>query len=202
MNREIPLPELSHIERYYHYASLFSTPECHELIRLAESKDMQEGTIGIGQNQAPRLDHDYRTVHTARILFEDAPWAFDRLIQKVMGVNSEWKFDLCGLREDIGIMRYTPATEGKPHGHYRWHQDFGGGIYSQRKISVVGLLTRPCDFEGGELMISGDRGIETTSLNQQGDVVMFPSWTPHCVTDVTKGTRYSLVAWVSGPRFR
>jgi PKHD-type hydroxylase len=33
-------------------------------------------------------------------------------------------------------------------------------------------------------------------------ITLFPSWSLHRVTPVTKGTRYSLVAWVSGPRFR
>jgi predicted 2-oxoglutarate/Fe(II)-dependent dioxygenase YbiX len=31
---------------------------------------------------------------------------------------------------------------------------------------------------------------------------MFPSWTPHCVSNITRGTRYALVAWVHGTPFR
>jgi PKHD-type hydroxylase len=33
-------------------------------------------------------------------------------------------------------------------------------------------------------------------------MTLFPSFVLHRVTPVTKGTRYSLVAWVSGPPFK
>lgn len=202
MCREIPLPELPHIERYYHYSRVFSPPECAELIRIAESHGMEQGSIGVGMGQTPKVELAYRAVHTARVFEHEAPWAFQRLIKHTLMVNQAWGFNLNGLFEDIGIMRYVPPHSDRPPGHYNWHQDFGGGKYSQRKISIVSLLVPPSDFEGGQLKIHADRGEEVTSLNEQGDMVMFPSWTPHCVTDVTAGVRYTLVAWVSGPRFR
>lgn len=200
--RAIPLPELSHIERYYHYAQLFSAPECAELIRLAENAEMAPGSIGIGLGQEPAVDLTYRCVHTARIRHDQAPWAFTRLIERVAACNTQWNFSLQGLYEDIGIMRYAAPSHDKPAGHYRWHQDFGGGRFAHRKISIVGLLNPPAAFDGGELRLFADRGEEVVSLQAQGDTVLFPSWTPHCVTDVTRGTRYTLVAWVTGERFR
>ena len=33
------------------------------------------------------------------------------------------------------------------------------------------------------------------------EIVFFPSWMPHMVTPVTKGTRKTLVGWVHGPDF-
>lgn len=200
--RHIPLPELPHIERYYHYARAFSPPECDELIRLAENQAMAPGSIGIGMGQQPQVDMQYRMVHTARIHRQAAPWAFDKLIEKIVAVNTQWNFNLQGLYEDIGVMRYLAPHDGQPAGHYRWHQDFGGGKFCQRKISIVGLLSEPAAFRGGDLRIFADRGEERASLNERGDLVLFPSWTPHCVADVTEGVRYSLVAWVSGERFR
>ena len=35
-----------------------------------------------------------------------------------------------------------------------------------------------------------------------GDVLLFPSFTQHQITPITKGIRYSLVSWVSGPPWR
>jgi len=35
-------------------------------------------------------------------------------------------------------------------------------------------------------------------IKEQGSVVIFPSFTFHRVTPVTKGTRYSLVSWSVG----
>jgi PKHD-type hydroxylase len=199
--REILPPELPHFEPYYHYAGLFSPPECAELIALAEAQIMQPGTIGNGANQQPVLDESYRCVRTAKIVPEACPWVFTKLKQYTQWVNQEYRFDLSGFYEDVGIMRYDAPDGEHPAGHYRWHQDFGGGVYSRRKISIVGLLSNPADFEGGELRMF-TQGESRVSLNAQGDTVFFPSWVPHCVTDITKGRRYALVAWVSGARFR
>lgn len=198
--RVILPPELPHFEKYYRYAACFSPPECAELIKMAEAKGMVPGTIGNGANSVPQIDPAYRQVMTARILPEDAQWAFDNLIQKVTWANAEYRFNLHGMYEDIGIMRYDEPTAEQPAGHYRWHQDFGGGIYSRRKISIVSLLSSPTDFTGGELHLFNESD-QAADLSQQGDMVMFPSWTSHCVTEVTKGQRYSLVAWVAGKRF-
>lgn len=201
MTRSILPPELPHFEKYYRYAACFSPPECAELIRLAEAKGMTPGSIGNGLGSIPHVDTAYRQVVTARLTPDDAQWAFDNLIQKTTWANVEYKFDLHGLYEDIGIMRYDEPSAEQPAGHYNWHQDFGGGVFSRRKISIVGLLSSPTDFIGGELHLFNESDA-VADLSQQGDMVMFPSWTPHCVTDVSHGVRYSLVAWVSGARFR
>lgn len=193
--------EKPHFEKYYRYERCFSPPECAELIRLAEAKIMTPGTVGNGLAQEPVLDPTYRQVMTARITPEDAQWAFDRLIERTTWANAAYEFNLNGLYEDIGVMRYNEPQAEQPAGHYKWHQDFGGGVYSRRKVSIVGLLSSPADFTGGELRLFNESD-QAANLSAQGDIVMFPSWTPHCVTPIITGVRYSLVAWVSGPRFR
>lgn len=199
--RAILPAEKPHFENYYRYERCFSAPECAELIRLAEASIMAPGTVGNGLAQEPVLDPSYRQVMTARITPADAQWAFDRLIEKTAWANSAYEFNLNGLYEDIGVMRYNEPVAEQPAGHYKWHQDFGGGVYSRRKVSIVGLLSSPADFTGGELHLF-NAGDVAANLSHQGDMVMFPSWTPHCVTPIREGVRYSLVAWVSGPRFR
>jgi PKHD-type hydroxylase len=169
---------------------------------MAERSGFSPGSIGIGTHQQPRVDTNYRMVGCAQITAEQAPWLFDRVRERCEWVNREWKFDIHGLYEEIGIMKYDCAAPDSPAGHYHWHQDFGGGPYSRRKISIVSLLSNPADFRDGELRCFADQGEHRMSLNEQGDMVLFPSWLPHCVTPVNEGRRYSLVAWVSGPRFR
>ena len=39
-------------------------------------------------------------------------------------------------------------------------------------------------------------------IMKKGSIIVFPSFFTHRVAPVTKGTRLSLVAWVSGPLFR
>ena len=43
---------------------------------------------------------------------------------------------------------------------------------------------------------------ECKEIRPQGSIVVFPSFVYHCVTPVTKGTRYSLVNWMCGAPFR
>jgi PKHD-type hydroxylase len=56
------------------------------------------------------------------------------------------------------------------------------------------------DFEGGNFEIGGEH-IKTPRC-EEGSIIVFPSYTPHRVTPVTKGIRYSVVTWFVGPPFR
>ena len=73
-----------------------------------------------------------------------------------------------------------------------------------RKISVSAILND--DYEGGELLFSTiekDSTVKITNIKaRKGDLVIFPSFIEHKVAPVTKGTRYSIVAWYGGPPFK
>jgi PKHD-type hydroxylase len=68
----------------------------------------------------------------------------------------------------------------------------------QRKLSAVLMLSDQNDYEGGELEI---RDVDPIKLNQ-GSIIIFPSPLFHRVKEVTKGNRFSAVAWAVGPAFR
>ena len=53
------------------------------------------------------------------------------------------------------------------------------------------------DYEGGELTLFNRDAVP----KDRGHAVAFTSFYPHSVSPVTKGTRYSLVAWAVGPKF-
>ena len=84
--------------------------------------------------------------------------------------------------------------------YYGWHVDGNGvtPIPNQqnivRKISVSVILND--DYTGGELDFKDADPYYTT-----GSVIMFPSYYLHRVKPVKTGTRYSLVAWITGPKF-
>ena len=48
----------------------------------------------------------------------------------------------------------------------------------------------------------GEQFYECKEIRPQGSIIIFPSFTYHCVTPITKGTRYSLVLWTLGDAFR
>ena len=59
-------------------------------------------------------------------------------------------------------------------------------------------LTLNDDYEGGDLIL-----YSTGTVKQEtGSMVFFPSFLPHEVRPVTKGTRYSLVLWFLGNPWR
>lgn len=87
---------------------------------------------------------------------------------------------------------------------YTQHSHYVGKV---RKLSVTINLTDPNDYDGGDLKFDygnhADMETETClDAREQGSVIVFPSFQHHCVTPVTRGTRYSLVLWVLGEPWR
>lgn len=126
----------------------------------------------------------------------DTAWVFDILGDVASSLNAQYfRFDLTGFGEGLQLTNYDQAE----HGMYGWHQDYNAKI--SRKLSLVLQLTDPADYEGGnlEVMVQGE---PIRVKKQRGLIAAFPSYVLHQVTPVVKGSRQSLVAWVSGPAFR
>jgi PKHD-type hydroxylase len=194
----------------WHAQPFLSGPECRELIQVG-NRNLGLGMIGNGSNDGFKLDKGYRCVLT-RALFQEVDkvdWLFER-IYSLVGLANEahFRFDLTDIEEGAQFLRYDePATAADPPGHYKWHQDFGGGRSSLRKLSLVVQLSDPADYDGCELRLFTDQDFaphapDGLPVKSQGDAVLFPSWTPHMVSPITRGTRYALAAWVCGPQFR
>ena len=77
-----------------------------------------------------------------------------------------------------------------------------------RKISLTLNLSEPTSYEGGNLLFDfsehshKERFHECLNARNQGSLIIFPSFIPHCVTPVTSGKRYSLVLWSLGEPFK
>lgn len=91
----------------------------------------------------------------------------------------------------------TPFTE---------YDDFDNKV---RKLSVTINLSTENSYEGGNLKfdlgphhLKKERYLECTQIRPRGSMIVFPSFSYHQVTPVTKGTRYSLVIWFLGRPFR
>ena len=76
-----------------------------------------------------------------------------------------------------------------------------------RKLSVTISLSDPLTYKGGNLRFDlgphsdGERYHLCTEIRPRGSIIVFPSHVYHQVTPVTRGTRYSLVAWNIGKPF-
>lgn len=194
---------------YVWFPSILSPPECEGLSQVAESRPLQSGSIGNGTDHDARVVDTYRKVETSQLLPGDElcgvnlNWLFERVRDKVIWANNNhYQFDLHGLWQQINYLKYKAASRpDEVPGHYDAHQDFGGGESSQRKLSVVIQLSKPEDYDGCRLLLHNENEYDPGRVNQ-GDMIVFPSWTVHRVTDITRGERRALVSWVSGPPFR
>ena len=102
--------------------------------------------------------------------------------------------------------------------YYGWHTDSSGWYYEKekqngliRKLSVTVSLSDPEDYEGGLLEFdtriqdepNGKSNIvPCKQILPKGSICVFPSFTHHRVSPVTKGKRLSLVQWNLGPEWR
>ena len=190
----IPQPTRSENTSYSVHKELFSREECKEIIELHKSIEKQPATIGA---RDPKLSHDKARRSSELYWIEwnaNLTPLFDRIVNNVFCSNQKWwGFGLAGLNEPLQLTHY----KAKDNGHYTWHEDWSEAPgFSHRKLSGVILLSD--DFEGGkfEFLHQGVPAEMTV-----GSMILFPSFRTHRVNKVTKGERWSLVFWVSGPPF-
>jgi hypothetical protein len=89
---------------------------------------------------------------------------------------------------DIEILKY------EENGFYTWHTDHCAEI--PRTMSCILLLNN--DYEGGNLCFRNPDGSNEMEVEVKSNrMIIWPSnfLFPHTVKPVTKGTRYSVVAW-------
>jgi len=181
------------IEPYAWWDGAFTEKQLDHLQNEAK-KSGQEATVGIGRD-APINESIRRSELNWIPNSPETEGIFNTLGRVVSKLNAQWYgFDLVGFGERLQLTNYDERKEGM----YGWHQDFGAEV--SRKLSVVVQLTDPSEYEGGNLELMASNVIKIKK--QRGLIVVFPSWTLHQVTPVVKGSRQSLVAWISGPDFK
>ena len=154
---------------------------------------LTEGRLGTGTGNTG--------IRRSRVAFIDKEgqhgWLYARFWETAQVLNQQ----CFGVRIDcvegnVQLARYESAD----HGFYDWHTDFSD-LAPLRKVSISVQLSRPEDYAGGDLEFRF-RGQPHQAERTRGTLIAFPSFTLHRVTPVTRGTRWSLVAWICGPRWR
>ena len=91
---------------------------------------------------------------------------------------------------------YKSGTE------YSWHID-SSAKDPVRDIKLTALLNLSEEnYEGGELLLFRGWEIICKEFNEPGTAIIFPSFTNHKVTKITKGSRNTLALWMPVPKFR
>jgi len=184
-------PYSEKIESWAWWEDAFNDQELNWLQQKAKEAN-NPGMVRAG------LNLDYRRSNVSWLNKDsECSWVFERLANVVSSLNASYfRFNLTGFGEALQLSNYHASNQGtyKPHADLNFE-----GI--SRKLSLVLQLSDPTDYEGGNLQLFlGDEPVNVPK--NRGSIVVFPSWTLHQVTPVTKGTRQSLVSWVTGPPFK
>jgi PKHD-type hydroxylase len=128
---------------------------------------------------------------------EKYQWLYRRIWEVAAECNRLFfSVDISGVEGAIQLARYASSDAG----FYTWHTDFADTA-PLRKISISIQLSSSEDYEGGDLELLF-REAPVALDRTRGTLLAFPSFALHRVTPVTRGTRWSLVAWINGPRWR
>ena len=195
---------------FYHLPRAIPAHECEDIIEYGKSLNPTEGKTSSSDNMLSseeKKEHNEK-IRRSKTVFISDTWLKKDLSSIVDYANKSWKFDL-SFEEDVQF------TEYEPRGHYTWHNDSIKNPMNlknmQRKLSMSVQLSKPEDYEGGDLRFNL-RGLDSHNADtvispppefkQQGSIVIFPSFLWHKVEPITSGKRYSLVMWTLGEQWK
>jgi len=201
-----------------YFENYFTPEECDILTLKCLNKGLKDGLEEgkVGGSSDGRKDTNIRQVKLCNIYIEEMRDIFAKLISAVDAANKKWfnNIDITNL-EYIQFMQYDTNSGG----FYTEHQDVmylegdkaqspeGEEVDLHRKISFSLQLSDSSEYDDCNLILnrtdcegSGRPDIET--VRQKGTLLVFPSFLRHSVTPITRGTRYSIVGWVTGPTWR
>ena len=195
---------------FYHLPSAIPSHLCEDIILFGKSLNPKESKTGASKDM---LSSEEKQRHSQNIRNSKTEWIKDSWVLRELSpfinyANKSWKFNITRY-EDIQF------TEYQPRGHYNWHNDSIKNPMNlknmQRKLSMSVQLSKPKDYEGGDLKFNL-RGLDSQNgdtamspppeFKQQGSIVVFPSFLWHKVEPITKGIRYSLVMWAIGENWK
>tara|TARA_Y100001973_G_C5202944_1_gene339201 strand:- start:3514 stop:4155 length:642 start_codon:yes stop_codon:yes gene_type:complete len=210
--------------KYYYWYFQSALPEsfCNDLIKYGNEKKEETALTGGYQAKSDKGEilsekelKDLKKKRNSNVVWLSEPWIYSEIhpyvhqANKNAGWNFEWDYsEACQF------------TKYKKDQYYGWHCDSWEEPYDNlenknfhgkiRKLSVTCVLSKPEDYEGGELEFDfgsnePDKKHHTricTEIKSQGSLVIFPSFVQHRVKPVTKGTRYSLVIWSLGQPYK
>jgi PKHD-type hydroxylase len=178
-------------KKVFWYESVFTDEEVQSIKRLAEKIKLQDAVV---------MQEKYKDVRKSSVAWIDAnadsEWLYKKLVDVVFHANSvNFNLNLVGF-EMLQFTFYDSSVKG----FYGTHVDtFSQPInYLNRKLSFSVQLSDPSEYDGGELFIEPiNEKIEAKKT--KGSIIFFESTERHQVMPVTRGSRYALVGWVSGP---
>jgi len=180
--------------------SAFDSTECNRIIDSA--KNFKQGGIQGKNGLEGSIKKDTSKVRKVKTFFDNQDWVYDRIwpIMEDMNQRAEWGFQIQSTQAyqiskyEVGDFYSSHIDSLGTQGTAHINKNFGAESLdgTTRKISMSLILND--DYEGGDLILYQIGKMKSV----KGSLIFFPSFLPHEVSPVTKGTRYSLVMWFLG----
>lgn len=181
------------------YQHPWSSEYCNDILNRLDFSNFSDGTVRGGV-----VNKEVRRVKSVNISGSERKFkdVFINLWIAAKEMNSMYfGLDISRLNF-LQILKYDESDQGK----YDIHHDVFWIVNSQyhRKLSCVVQLSDVKNYKGGEFYIDAREGkkFNTQDVINQGTLIFFPGFVPHRVSPVTQGTRFSLVAWFEGPKWK
>ena len=161
--------------------------ECNQILNFSlNNLKLKKAEIGSIDNRIENLE-----VRNSQISFYEYDKEFPYLRNKISDICTK---ELNQKGFEINFSEQLQFTEYKTGQFYNWHTD--NGLHIKRYCSIVIQLNK--EYVGGNLEIL-DENLEKKIVMEPGigNMFIFLSNLKHRVTEVTNGTRYSLVSWLS-----
>tara|TARA_R110000796_G_scaffold37957_1_gene95900 strand:+ start:939 stop:1511 length:573 start_codon:yes stop_codon:yes gene_type:complete len=186
--------KVDEVENYAYVDGVFSIEDCKNIVKTLEPLEKEIAKTGASKTAKP--DKKVRDSSISWVRPDNNEELFRKLAGVCMAANEKFfNFDLSGFGEPLQYTRYEA-----PGGKYVPHIDrsFKGPV---RKLSFSLVLSDPKTYTGGGLSLQF--GAKKDNMEQpQGRIIFFPSYVLHGVSPVKKGSRRSLVGWITGPQFK
>ena len=210
---------------YWYFESALPPKICDDIIQYAFTQKKEKAWVGRQEDGVKKPENPteeekqrHEKKRNSDVIWLDEHWIYKEIHPFINAANhnAQWNFEWDWTEP----CQFTIYEEGQ---YYGWHCDSWNRPYNDptqqnrlgkiRKLSMTISLSDPKDYEGGNLEfdfrntkdweIKQDRTKHLgTEIKPRGGVLVFPSFVWHRVTPVTKGTRYSLVAWNLGQPWR
>ena len=197
---------------YWYFKSALSHKLCDEIIKHALSKKDNMGlTGGYNKKNLKKQDiEDLKETRDSNIIWLNDKWIYKELHPFINTANEKagWNFQWDNS-ESIQFTKY------KVNQYYDWHIDSDSPNENNkiRKLSMTCQLTDSSEYKGGELEFDFrnyapnmrdefKHRVQCKEILSKGSIIVFPSFVWHRVKPVREGTRYSLVMWNTGDKFK
>jgi PKHD-type hydroxylase len=187
------------VNKLYYLAPAIVPPiVCDNIIKRGLALPGQNASIGFDKDH---VDNNYR-ISTIRWFYGPENTDIVNLITHYATIanREHFGFDISVGAHEFQFTEYHGNTKGK----YDWHHDvwWENPRAHDRKLSVVIQLSDPANYTGGDFEFGEVCDFNSINFKPRGSVLVFPSFFRHRVIPILTGTRYSLVSWVDGPKFR